>query len=265
MTRLVHLSDLHFGYEREELIYPLLDRVNRANADLVVVTGDLTHRARSAQFAQAAAFLRQIEAPMIAVPGNHDIPLYKLADRMTKPYKRYKRAIAQNMEPVGHVSNLRVQGVNSVDPMAWQRGVLSASQMRRVVAGIDPDCINIAAMHHPMQQRPEIDKALMRGAPEALALFELQGIQVVLTGHLHIWSVGAFLGDEGRGILQVQGGTALCAREDDLQNEFAVLDFDGPDLTIERHVAPMTERGFRDPEILRFARIDRRWQSVGQS
>ena len=259
MTRLVHLSDLHFGLERTQLIYPLLDRVNRAGADLVVVTGDLTHRGRSAQFVQAAAFLRQIETPLIAVPGNHDIPLYKLADRMMKPYRRYRRSIAQNMEPVGHVGNLRVQGINSVDPMAWQRGVISAAQMRRVTEGIDPACINIAALHHPMQQEPAVDKQLMRGAPEALALFELQGIQVVLTGHLHIWSAGAFLGRDGRAILQIQAGTALCAREGDRQNEFAVLDFQGPELLIERHVAPMDERGFRPPQHLRFTRRDRRW------
>jgi len=66
-----------------------------------------------------------------------------------------------------------------------------------------------------MQQRPEVDKQLMRGGPEALALFELQGIDVVLSGHLHVWSAGAFLPPEGRGLLQVQAGTALCAREGD--------------------------------------------------
>ena len=255
MTRLVHLSDLHFGFDRTALIEPLLDRVNRAGADLVVVTGDLTHRARSAQFAQAAAFLRRIEVPLIAVPGNHDIPLYKLADRMMKPYRRYCRIIAQNIEPVGHVGQVRVQGINSVDPMAWQRGVISAAQMRRVVEGIDPDCVNIVALHHPMQQRPEVDKQLMRGAREAMALFELQGVQVVLSGHLHIWSAGAFLPPEGRSVLQIQGGTALCARLDDRQNEFAVLDFQGPDLLIERHVAPMDEPGFRPPEHLSLIHI----------
>lgn len=71
MTRILHLSDLHFGLERQPLVDPLLDRINGARADLVVVTGDLTHRGRSAQFAQAAAFLRRIEAPLLAVPGNH--------------------------------------------------------------------------------------------------------------------------------------------------------------------------------------------------
>src|SRR5690606_19779541 len=143
MTRILHLSDLHFGLERRSLVETLIDRINAARADLVVVTGDLTHRGRSAQFAQAAAFLRRIEAPLLAVPGNHDIPLYKLADRMLRPWRRWRRAIAENLEPVGHVGTLRVQGVNSVDPMAWQRGIVTPAQVARVIAGLDPACINI--------------------------------------------------------------------------------------------------------------------------
>lgn len=260
MTRILHLSDLHFGYERTELVQPLLDLVNAARADLVVVTGDLTHRGRSAQFAQAAAFLRQIEAPLIAVPGNHDIPLYKLADRMMRPYSRWRRAIARNLEPVGHVGAVRVQGVNSVDPMSWQRGIITPEQVDRVLRGGDADCVNIAALHHPMQQRPEVDKALMKGAPEALARFEAQGVQLVLTGHLHIWSIGAFQGAQGRPVLQLQAGTALCARPGDLQNEFATLDFDGPDLLVERHIAPMDQQGFRPPEQIRFTRRTGLWR-----
>lgn len=260
MTRILHLSDLHFGYEREALVEPLLDLVNAARADLVVVTGDLTHRGRSAQFAQAAAFLRRIEAPLIAVPGNHDIPLYKLADRMMRPYSRWRRAIARNLEPVGHVGAVRVQGVNSVDPMSWQRGSISETQVERVLRSVDAGCVNIAALHHPMQQGPTVDKALMKGAPEALARFESHGVQLVLTGHLHIWSIGAFQGAQGRPILQVQAGTALCARPGDLQNEFATLDFDGPDLLVERHVAPMDEPGFRAPEQIRFIRRTGLWR-----
>ncbi|MDF3854674.1 metallophosphoesterase [Paracoccus sp. P2] len=260
MTRILHLSDLHFGLERKPLVEPLIDRINAARADLVVVTGDLTHRGRSAQFAQAAAFLRRIEAPLLAVPGNHDIPLYKLADRMLRPWRRWRRAIAENLEPVGHVGTLRVQGVNSVDPMAWQRGIVTPAQVARVIAGLDPACINIVALHHPMQQRPQVDKALMQGAAPALAGFQAEGVQLVLSGHLHLWSIGAFLGKRGRPILQVQAGTALCDRPGDRQNEFAVLDFAGPDLLVERHVAPMTEPGFRPPEHLRFTRRDGLWR-----
>ncbi|WP_288950582.1 metallophosphoesterase [uncultured Paracoccus sp.] len=259
MTRILHLSDLHFGLERRSLVEPLLDRVNAARADLVVVTGDLTHRGRSAQFAQAAAFLRRIEAPLMAVPGNHDIPLFRLTERMMRPYRRWRETIAENLEPIGSVGQVRVQGVNSVDPMAWQRGIISSAQVGRVINALDPGCVNIVALHHPMQQRPQVDKALMHGAEPALARFERAGVQLVLTGHLHLWAIGAFLGPGGRPVLQVQAGTALCDRPGDRQNEFAVLEFSGPDLLVERHVAPMTEQGFRPPEHLRFARKNGVW------
>lgn len=259
MTRLLHLSDLHFGFERSELVEPLLDLVNASGANLVVVTGDLTHRGRSAQFVQAAEFLRRIEVPLIAVPGNHDIPLYHLSDRVMNPYLRYRRRIADDLEPLAQVGRLRVQGLNSVDPLAWQRGVLTPAQTRQVAGRIDPDCVNIVALHHPLEQRPEVDKALMRGAPEACARLEADGVAVALTGHLHIWSVGAFQPPAGRGLLQVQGGTALCARETDRQNEFAILDFQDTDLLIQRHVAPMDETGFRPPQQIRFRHRDGRW------
>ncbi len=262
MTRILHLSDLHFGYERTALVQPLLDLVNAARADLVVVTGDLTHRGRAAQFVQAARFLRAIEAPLLAVPGNHDIPLYRLADRMVRPYRHWRHAIAQTLEPVGHVGRVRVQGVNSVDPMAWQRGQITPAQVTRILGATQADCVNIAAMHHPLEQQPQVDKALMKGAPEALARFESGNIQLLLTGHLHLWSIGAFQGQSGRSILQVQAGTALCARPGDRQNEFATLDFDGPDLRVERHVAPMDEPGFRPPEKIRFTRRDGLWHRV---
>ncbi|UXU75511.1 MULTISPECIES: metallophosphoesterase family protein [unclassified Paracoccus (in: a-proteobacteria)] len=265
MTRILHLSDLHFGYERAALEAALLDRVNAAGADLVVVTGDLTHRGRSAQFIQAAAFLRRIEAPLIAVPGNHDIPLFKLMDRMLTPYVRWKRHIAPELEPTGHVGTVRVQGVNSVDPLAWQRGIITREQVARVVAGLEAGCINIVALHHPMQQGPQVDKALMQGATTALGRFEAEGVHLVLSGHLHRWSLGAFLGPQGRPLLQLQAGTALCARPGDLQNEFCVLDCDGSDLRVIRHVAPMDEPGFRPPQELRFSRRNGLWQPAGQA
>ena len=262
MTRILHLSDLHFGLERAALVQPLLDLVNAARADLVVVTGDLTHRAHPAQFAAAAAFLRRIEAPLIAVPGNHDIPFYNLTQRILHPYRRVSTAIAETLEPVGHVGNIRVQGVNSVAPLAWQRGTLCESQLARITATLDPACINIVALHHPLQQAPGIDKALALGASQALARLESAGVHVILSGHLHIWSIGAFQDAAGRTILQVQAGTALCARPHDRQNEFAILEFLGDDLIVERRVAPMSQPGFGPPQYLRFTRRSGRWQSL---
>lgn len=241
------------------LIYLLLDCVNQVKVDLVVVMGDLMYCGCLVQFVQVVVFLCQIEVLMIVVLGNYDILLYKLVDWMMKFYKCYCCVIVQNMELVGYVGNLCVQGVNSVDLMVWQWGVLIVVQMCCVVQGIDFDCINIVVLYYLMQQCFEVDKVLMCGVFEVLVLFELQGIQVVLIGYLYIWFVGVFQGFEGCGILQVQGGIVLCVCESDLQNEFVVLDFDGFELIIQCYIVLMDECGFCDFQIICFVCIDWCW------
>lgn len=252
MTRILHLSDLHFGFHRAALVGPLLDLVNAARADLVVVTGDLTHRGRPGQFAEAAEFLARINAPLMAVPGNHDVPLYNIPVRFLRPYADYDQAISADHAPTGAAGWVRVHGLNSVDPFSWQRGVIHQADADRILGSLDALAVNIVALHHPLQQLPGVDKELARHAPEALSRFEAAGVRIALTGHLHLWDAGGLLSYGHPHLLQVQAGTALCDRAEDLQNEFAVLEIEADALRIERHVAPMDEAGFRPPEFLDF-------------
>lgn len=262
MTRIVHLSDLHFGCHRTELVEPLLERVNRAGADLVVVTGDLTHRARTAQFRVARQFLSRLDAPVMAVPGNHDLPLFNLPMRLFLPFRRYRRAVDRDLTPIRQAGPLRVLGVNSADPLAVQRGVARPADLSRVAAVTDKGGMGIVALHHPLEHLPIVTKRLARRARRALDLLEGAGVRVVLSGHLHVWATDAVLKQTAHpGILQVQAGTALCARPSDRQNEFAVLDIEGPVVSIERHVAPMSEPRFRPPLQERFSLCDGIWQA----
>lgn len=262
MTRIVHLSDLHFGYHRADLVAPLLDRINGEGADLVVVTGDLTHRARAAQFRMARDFLSRIAPPVMAVAGNHDVPLYNLPVRLLAPYCGYRRAVSPALAPVRQVGPVRVLGLNSVDPLAVQKGRIRRADLRRLTAGLDGGAMNVVALHHPLEHLPAVDKDLPRNATQALARIERAGAQVVLSGHLHVWATDAMLEQTAHpGLLQIQAGTALCARPSDRQNEFAVLQFDGPVIHIERHIAPMAEAGFRPPIHERFSRQGGIWQA----
>ncbi|TRW94772.1 metallophosphoesterase [Paracoccus sp. M683] len=262
MTRILHLSDLHFGFHRAALVGPLLERVNAARVDLVVVTGDLTHRGRPEQFEAAAKFLSRITAPLMAVPGNHDVPLYNIPVRFLWPYAEYDRQISPDRAPAKVACRARVFGVNSVDPLAWQRGVVHGEDVDRITASIAVPEVNIVALHHPLQQLPQVDKELARDAPDALARFEAAGVRVALSGHLHRWAAEELLDLGHRHLLQVQAGTALCARETDLQNEFAVLDFDGDDLRIERHIAPMGQAGFGEPEVSELSYGENGWRKA---
>ena len=263
MTRIVHLSDLHFGFHRAALIEPLLARIAEARPALVVVTGDLTHRALVPQMRAARAFLDRIAAPLVLVPGNHDIPLLNPLARLFWPFAGWRRHFGTVLSPVAQAGGVRVLGVNSADPLAWQRGTFREGEIGRLIGGIDPASVDVLALHHPLEQTPEVDKELARRAPEAARRLEAAGATIALSGHLHIFALDELL-ESGRhpGLLQLQAGTALCARISDRQNEFAVLDIARDRVRLERHVAPMDRDGFDAPEIRHYARQDGRWRRV---
>ncbi|MEE2860385.1 MAG: metallophosphoesterase [Pseudomonadota bacterium] len=261
MTRLLHLSDLHFGFHREALVEPLLARIAEARPDIVVVTGDMTHRARRGQMAMARAFLDRIEAPMLMVPGNHDIPAFNPVARLFRPFAAYRRSFGRPLETMRQARDVRVLGINSTDPYSWQRGKFRKGEIRRLIRGLDLDAVNVIALHHPLEQLPQMDKQPARRAEEAMARLQAAGVRIALSGHLHRFNVDALI-DTGKwpGVLQLQAGTALCARISDGQNEYAVLDIDGDSLRLERHVAPMSAEDFLEPEVSRYQRTDGTWQ-----
>ncbi|MFN3277789.1 MAG: metallophosphoesterase family protein [Paracoccus hibiscisoli] len=263
MTRILHLTDLHFGFHRQALVQPLLARIAALRPDLVVVGGDITHRGLEAQMCEARAFLDRIEAPLICMPGNHDVPLWNPLARMFWPFAGYRRHFGPVLTPVARADDVRVMAINSADPYAWQRGKIRDGEIGRVIGNVDPMGTNILALHHPLQQLPEVTKAPARRAEEALFRLEASGVQVVLSGHLHRWAVDALL-QTGRHprVLQIQSGSALCARISDGQNEFALMRIEGPELCLERHVAPMAETDFRAPEISRYSRASGVWRRV---
>ena len=90
MTRIVHVSDLHFGATSEGLLAPLCSRIADLSPDLVVISGDLTQRARSHQFAEARDFIAGLGVPVLCIPGNHDIPLWNIAARLICPWRAWR-------------------------------------------------------------------------------------------------------------------------------------------------------------------------------
>ena len=128
VTRILHVSDLHVGARDDPVVeHGLVSLVERVEPELVVASGDLTHRGRSAQHEQAAALLRSLGPPVLAVPGNHDIP-YALPARITSPWQEFERQW-QTTEPVHEAVGALVVGLNSVRPWRHQSGGVTTAQL----------------------------------------------------------------------------------------------------------------------------------------
>lgn len=229
-SRLVCLSDLHFGQERKELVEPLFRAIQNAAGDLVVVAGDLVQRARPEQFDAAVTFLDRLNAPWMSVPGNHDIPLYDPLARLFRPFDAYRRHVAPDLVPERRIADLRLLGANSVDPWRWRRGIARPDDMARIAALLRAGprgLVNIMVFHHPFSEPEGFSKGETQGAAEAMDKLAAAGLDVILSGHLHHWNPGPGVGrDSGQKVLQIQLGTALSGRAGESGHMFATLDFD---------------------------------------
>ncbi len=193
MRRIAHISDLHFGRVDEGVAEALVHELNGGGFDLAVITGDFTMRARRKEFAAARAFLSRIEPPWVAVPGNHDISPYRLLQRFLDPFRRYRRYVSTEVEPVWRDEEIAVFGLNTARRWAaewnWSHGRISRDQIRRIEREIDgtPEGVfRIVFGHHPFLPPPwSPDERLVGRADEALASFERRGVGLALAGHLH--------------------------------------------------------------------------------
>jgi 3',5'-cyclic AMP phosphodiesterase CpdA len=186
-TRLLHLSDLHFGRgDRPESIEALGHLVEEMRPELVIASGDLTHRGRRDQHEQAAAFLRGLGPPLLAIPGNHDIP-YSFPHRFTSPWREFER-LWQTTEPVHRTDGLVVVGLNSVRPWRHQSGRLRDVQIDRTAELFEQtgDAYRIVALHHHLLGAPwRSRKKPVARRNHVLAGLVEAGADLILAGHIH--------------------------------------------------------------------------------
>ena len=237
--RLALISDLHFGREDPDLVPVLLASLRAAEPDRVLVAGDFVQRARAAHFRPARDFLDALAVPWMAVPGNHDIPLFNLPARLVRPRGTYRRFISPEREPSWKGEDAVILGLDTTDRWSHQRGRIEPGQIARIAAEMKAadGRLPVILAHHPFHQRPEIEKKLMRGAPAALRAWSDCPPHVVLTGHLHSFLVEPFVARRGQGrTLQVHCGTSISTRLRGEENDFAILDLAGPELRVTRMV-----------------------------
>ena len=187
-TRILHVSDLHVGTrEAPKIEPPLATLIERAAPELVVASGDLTHRGRPDQHEAAASFLRELGPPVLAVPGNHDIP-YTFPGRFTKTFREFERHW-ETTEPVFSSPGLYVVGLNSVRAWRHQSGGIRESQLRRTSELLDdaPEgALKVAVLHHHLIGAPwRSRKKPVSKRSHVLAGLVDAGAELILAGHIH--------------------------------------------------------------------------------
>jgi 3',5'-cyclic AMP phosphodiesterase CpdA len=262
MRVLVHLSDLHFGRIDERLPEPLVAAVEAAKPDVVVVSGDLTQRARESEFKAARAFLERLPTPRVVVAGNHDVPLYNVIDRFLQPLALFQTYIESNPMPRFFDAQLAVVGVNTARSMVMKNGRINREQIDAVRAAFSTahaDAVRVVVTHHPFDAGDAMNPGDRVGrAALAMQAFAECGVDLMLSGHLHrAYSGRSALSDrtlESQGVLAVSAGTATSTRVRGEPNEFNVLRLSKQQVEIERLTWSTEVGAFERSEISSFVR-----------
>jgi 3',5'-cyclic AMP phosphodiesterase CpdA len=242
MRTLVHLSDLHFGRVDQALLAPLRELIERIAPDVLVVSGDLTQRAKEEQFEEARAWLDTLPGPQIIVPGNHDISLYNVFRRFVKPLERYKRYITDDLDPFYLDDEIAVVGVNTARSLTIKDGRVSREQLaviRQQLAGVPASVTRIVVGHHPFDLPDHFEERdLVDRAPRAMKAFAESGVDILMGGHMHASHAGSTAGRyqiSEYAALVVQAGTATSTRGRGEVNSFNVLRVESQKVEIDRY------------------------------
>lgn len=269
MKTLVHLSDVHFGRTDDTVVAAIMPFIHSLRPDVVVVSGDLTQRAKPDQFRAAKAFLERLPKPQIVVPGNHDVPLYNVFQRFLQPLTKYRRFISQDMEPFHRDDEIAVAGINTARSLTFKDGRINEEQMQRLhdrLAPLDDRMTKFVVTHHPFEIPEGVDDDQLVGrAKEAMKVFLRAGADVLLSGHLHTTHVATTARRypvDGRAALVIQAGTATSTRGRGETNSFNRIRSDGDLLHVDRFSWDPAAGGFQEAASQSFTWTDAGWQAA---
>lgn len=191
IVRLFHASDLHFGSEDREALDWFARCVAEEQPDAVVITGDLTMRARHREFAAAREWLLSLDRPVTVEIGNHDMPYFNLIERFVTPYKRYA-AMESMVERGLDLPGVAILPLHTTAPaqlrLNWSKGIVTRKALAKTLGGMQAvadDAMVLVAAHHPLVETGTRGTALTRGGNRALKALARAGVTAVLSGHVH--------------------------------------------------------------------------------
>ena len=257
MLRILHGSDLQMGRPfRPRAAKALRQLAFELDPNLIVISGDLTQRAKVHEFQAAWKLLEELpQVPIVVTPGNHDVPLYRFWERLLVPYRSLNRTIPHELDSVTVVPGATVVALNSASP--WRAivgGRLTQAQLRFARQSFDnesTDGIRVLVTHHHFVCKSAGGGG--RPIPDAQLILkqsEEMDVDVVLSGHLHRTQVAMsrdVLPGESSGIPLITAGTATSRRgrgeESDI-NTVNVLDVMEHQIRVTPHLLENNEQAF---------------------
>jgi 3',5'-cyclic AMP phosphodiesterase CpdA len=256
--------------EDERIAEILLEDIARFHPSVVVISGDLTQRARKKQFEAAGAFIRKIPVSSLVVPGNHDIPFYDVARRTLTPLSRYRHYITTDLNPVFQDDELMILGANTARAAAFKNGRISMAQIKILAdkfCAAGSHLFKVLVTHHPFL--PPLDSpyaALVGRGALAVEALEPCGIDLLLSGHYH----RDYLGDlqshyitVKRSIIVAQAGTTISKRTRGEKNSYDRIIIDPPDICFYRYT--WDGRRFAKTMTTRYKKVNGAWQLYPQN
>ncbi|MEP6937013.1 MAG: metallophosphoesterase, partial [Chthoniobacterales bacterium] len=234
MRTLVHLSDLHFGRINSAILEPLLEFVRSANPTLVAVSGDLTQRARRAEYIAAREFLARIPFPQIVVPGNHDVPLRNLFKRFARSLDRYRRYITGDLQPFYSDAEIAVAGLNTARALTWKDGRINRHQLEKLrgsLASMGNERVKVLVTHHPFDLPAGAEGQVVGRSRLAIQTLAECHVDILLAGHFHVADIGHTAkryNIPGYSALVVSSGTSTSTRGRGQPNSLNVIKIDRP-------------------------------------
>ena len=257
MLRILHGSDLQMGRPfRPRAAKALRQLAFEIDPNLIVISGDLTQRAKVHEFQAAWTFLEELpQVPLIVTPGNHDVPLYRFWERLLVPYRSWNRTIPHDLDSVTVIPGATVVALNSASQWsAIVGGRLTQAQLRFARQCFDSEPtegIRVLVTHHHF-----VCKSAGGGgrpiptAPLIINQIEEMEVDVVLSGHLHRMQVAMsrdVVPGKNLGVPLITAGTATSRRgrgEEEGTNSVNVLDVTEDQIKVTPYLLRNSEQVF---------------------
>jgi len=253
-VRIAHLSDIHFGDEDPGAVAAAPEAVAAFAPTLTVVTGDLTAIGRRREFAAARAWLDRLPSPVLVTPGNHDTPYWNPVLRAIEPFARYRRFIGDAYAGDFDGPRISARSVNSARGVQarlnWSKGALSIGALAGLAWPAGEGVVRLFACHHPLVDLAgaPVTGEVRRG-PQAAAMLEQRGVELLLSGHLH----NAFAVRLGQSACYALGAGTLSTRLRGAPASFSTVEIDDREISVV--VRPWRNGRFEAGPVRRMPRL----------